>query len=225
MSKTAKLRLQLSFEFALDAPDAVLSQSPEDLQRTIQTALGPLVIGGTPTITGKQLAKIGVTVMAHQHKMNVQNMVVKNSIPRKLLISAAPYLTDAELQTLTERAASKAPADEAGLLRHLRRTAQGMTNNEFRMIPCTVVGTLTSGAEARLAAQMNLTNGSVLVDEADRGQRLKTSDPIKVAINETNIELGSTCEGYTLSGPVIQVERSDLSTHRDTFVPIWQGRQ
>ena len=70
--------------------------------------------------------------------------------------------------------------------------------------------------------RLNLTNGSVLVDEADRNRRLQTSDPIHITFPESDIRLDCTCEGYTLSGPVIQVRLEDLSTHRDTFIARWQ---
>ena len=41
-------------------------------------------------------------------------------------------------------------------------------------------------------------------------------------IPESDIRLDCTCEGYTLSGPVIQLRLEDLSTHRDTFIARWQ---
>ena len=238
---TPNLRLTITFDLALNAPAEVLAKDQETLCRQLNTLLAGFV-AGAPTIAAKQLEKASIRLIGHHHHINPAKpapagapgaapkpaakaaapAAPKVDIPRDAMIAAAPHLTDAELVTLAERAAAKAPADRAALVRHLRRVSLAMVNNEFRMIPCFVAGTLTTGESVELAAKMNLTNGSVLVDEVDRNRRLQTSDPIHITFPESDIRLDCTCEGYTLSGPVIQVRLEDLSTHRDTFIARWQ---
>ncbi len=241
---TPNLRLTITFDLALNAPTDLVAKDHETLCRQLNTLLAGFV-AGAPTIAAKQLEKAGIRLLGHHHHINpvqpsaapaaaaakpaatkpaapAKPAAPKVEIPRDAMIAAAPHLTDAELVTLAERAAEKAPADRAALVRHLRRISLAMVNNEFRMIPCNVAGTLTTGEQVELAAKMNLTNGSVLVDEADRNRRLQTSAPIHILFPETDIRLDCTCEGYTLSGPVIQVSMNDVSTHRDVFITRWQ---
>lgn len=220
MPGTPNLRLTISFDLALSAPPELLAKDHETLCRTLNGLLAGFV-AGAPTVAAKQLEKASIRLLGHHHHINPAKTAPAVNIPREAMIAAAPHLTDAELQQLAERGAVNAPSDPQALVRHLRRLSLAMVNNEFRMIECHVEGKLTTGEPVALAAKMNLTNGSVLVDEAERNRRLQTSEPIQISFPGTAIYLGCTCEGYTLSGPVIQVSLRDISAHRDTFIARW----
>lgn len=223
------LKLRLQFDFDLGAPDALLTQDHEALCKAVSDALGQLVLGGTQAITGKQLAKAGIAVMGRHHHVEVTNLSAR-PLARTDLIAAGPHLTDDELEQLTRRAQVKAPEGGEGLQRHLRRHALALVN-EYRMVRCVVEGALSSGQTASLSAQLNLTNGSVLVDERDRKQRLATNVALKVRVVGTTAidgspdmaacELTATCAGHTLSGPVIEVPIAQLAEHRDLLIRCW----
>lgn len=219
MSK-ANVRLQLAFTFDLSVPASLTEQHHDELCRALSELLGPMVFQGMPTVTAKQLGKAGVRILAHHHHLAARELGAK-PIARDALIAAAPHLTDDELLQLEHRVRGKAPDGGAELVRFLRRHALAMVN-EYRMVACTVDGALTSGPRARLGARLNLTNGSVLVDDADRQKRLKTDQPLEVRPLGTEIVLAAACAGHTLSGPVIEVEVARLATHRDALVQAWQ---
>ncbi|MFN3984929.1 MAG: hypothetical protein ACK4KV_05545 [Rhodocyclaceae bacterium] len=221
------LKLRLQFDFELGAPDALLAQDHEALCKAVSDALGQLVLGGTQAITGKQLAKAGIAVMGRHHHLEVINLTVR-PLARTDLIAAGPHLTDDELEQLARRAQAKAPEGGEALQRHLRRHALALMN-EYRMVSCVVDGTLSSGQPAHLAAQLNLTNGSVLVDEQDRKQKLATHVALLVKVgggseSASGCDLTAACAGHTLSGPVIEVPVAQLAEHRDLLIRNWQRR-
>lgn len=216
----ANVRLQLAFTFDLSVPASLAEQHHEDLCKALSELLGPMVFQGMPTVTAKQLGKAGVRVLAHHHHLAARELGAK-PVERDALIAAAPHLTDDELLQLERRVRGKTPEAEAELVRFLRRHALAMVN-EYRMVACSVDGELTSGQRAQLGARLNLTNGSVLVDDADRQKRLKAGEPLEVRPLATDIVLAASCAGHTLSGPVIEVDVARLATHRDALVQAWQ---
>ncbi|MDR3213759.1 MAG: hypothetical protein LBT71_07590 [Azoarcus sp.] len=218
------LKLHIAFEFEIDAPETLLSGDHAALCHTFSDLLGPLVLQGMPKVTATQLAKAGASLTGHHYHLDVRNLSTP-VIERAALITAAPHLTDAELDRLAQQAGSKAPGDAAGLQRYLRRQALALVN-EYRLVPCQVEGKLKSnGAEATLAAMLNLTNGSVTIDEADRQHRLQQgAGVVSVLAAEGAVRLVGNCEGHTLSGPVIGVSIADVAGARDELIQLWQNR-
>lgn len=222
MSK-ANLKLSVTFDFELSAPSALLEGDHEALCRQLHEALGAMVFQGMPTVTAKQLARVGATIVAHHHHLDVANLAAP-AIERSALVGAAPHLTDAELELLARRAGAKAPANADELLRYLRRQALSLVN-EYRTVPCMVEARLNSGAPAQLEGKLNLTNGSVMLGERDRHNKLQTNQgPITVSAADGAARLAANCAGHTLSGPVIEVAVTELARHRDVLVADWQRK-
>jgi len=218
----SNLKLSLTFDFDLKAPESLLQGDHETLCRTLNDILGTMVLQGMPTITGKQLAKAGIDVVAHHHHVAVVNSAAR-AIPREALVAAAPHLTDGELVVLAQRLHGKLPPTPAEQARFVRRHALALVN-DFRMVACAVTARLTSGQEARLAGKLNLTNGSVLVGEGDRQKRLQANQgALRVEVGAPGMALPAQCAGHTLSGPVIEVGLADLAAHRDTLIGLWQA--
>ncbi len=218
----SNLKLSVAFDFELQAPEGLLNGEHEALCRALSDILGTMVLQGMPTVTGKQLAKAGISIVSHHHHLSVVNTAAAE-VPREVLVAAAPHLTDAELTELAHRVRGKLPQAAAEQGRFARRHALALVS-DFRMVPCTVVARLTSGEEGRLAAKLNLTNGSVLVDERDRGRRLQANQgPLRVECGEPPLALPAQCAGHTLSGPVIEVALAALAGQRDRLIGLWQG--
>lgn len=221
MSK-ANIKLSISFDFELAAPPALLQSDHGALCKQLHEALGAMVFQGMPTVTAKQLAKLGASVLAHHHHLDAANLSAA-AIPRDTLVAAAPHLTDAELDQLSRRAAAKAPADADELQRFLRRQALALVN-EYRMVACAVEARLTTGAQARLEGKLNLTNGSVMLGERDRQSRLQPNQgAIVVVAAGGTASMLANCAGHTLSGPVIEVAVGELARNRDALILDWQG--
>lgn len=218
MSK-ANLRLRITFDFELAAPGALATSDHEALCREMHSLLGPLVFQGMPTVTAKQLAKAGAAILGHHHHLDVRNLAAP-TIAREALIAAAPHLTDDELDQLGHRATAKAPAAADELQRFLRRQALAMVN-DYRLVPCTVEARLNSGADARLTATLNLTNGSVMVGERDRQHRLQAKQD-EITVVAGSVRLPASCAGHTLSGPVIEVAVSEIARSRTPLIASWQ---
>lgn len=220
MSK-ANLKLRVTFDFELTAPPALLESNHDALCRQLHDALGAMVFQGMPTVTAKQLGKLGASMLAHHAHLDASNLSAP-SIAREALVAAAPHLTDDELDQLARRAAAKAPAGGEELLRYLRRQALAMIN-EYRMVSCAVEAKLISGAPARLEGKLNLTNGSVMLVERDRQSRLQANQgAIAVLAADGSAAMSASCAGHTLSGPVIEVAVGELARHRDALVRDWQ---
>lgn len=214
------LKLSLAFDFELKAPESLLQGDHEALCRALHDILGTMVLQGMPTVTGKQLAKAGISVVAYDHRLDVVNTAV---IPRDTLVAAGPHLTDRELVELAHRIHGKLPPVSADQARFVRRHALALVS-DFRMVPCAVAARLSSGQEACLAGKLNLTNGSVQVGERDRHKRLQANQgPLRVEVGDPATALPAQCAGHTLSGPVIEVGLADLAMHRDTLIGLWQG--
>ncbi|MDR2688528.1 MAG: hypothetical protein LBB76_02065 [Azoarcus sp.] len=219
MSKP-NLKLRVAFEFEIDAPAALLDGDHTALCRKLGELLGPLVLQGMPTITGKQLAKAGASIIGHHHHLDVDNLSMP-SIDRALMIAAAPHLTDAELERLARQASTKAPANPAELKRHLRRQALALVN-EYRLVPCEIEGQLKFGGGVTVGATLNLTNGSVMVNEGDRQNQLKQGNGV-ITLTAGKVRITGNCAGHTLSGPVIDVAIDDIARSRDDLIQLWQA--
>lgn len=215
----ANLRLHIAFDFELEAPETLLQLDQEALCRELSGVLGSLVLQGMPTISAKQLAKAGVVVRGHHHHLAAENTTLP-SIPRELLIAAAPHLTDPELAQLSARAAGK-QLDAAEPQQALRRLALAMVG-DFRLVDCVLTAVLSSGKTASLEGRLNLTNGSVLIAEQDRQHRLQPKEPAVVTVPATRAALHAECSGHTLSGPVLAVSIAQLATARDELIAIWE---
>jgi hypothetical protein len=218
----ANLKLLVAFEFEIAAPEALLADDHAALCRKLGELLGPLVIQGMPTITGKQLAKAGATILAHHHHINAESLLPP-TIDRARLIAAAPHLTDTELDHVARQAGGKVPGSDEELQRYLRRQALALIN-DYRLVPCRIEGRLKStGAEITVSATLNLTNGSVMIDEADRVHRLQQgAGAVTLTAAEGAVRLSGNCAGHTLSGPVVDVAIPDIAGARDTLIKLWQ---
>ncbi|THF60661.1 hypothetical protein [Pseudothauera rhizosphaerae] len=220
MSK-ANVKLQLTFDLDIAAPERLLELDHEALCKTFSEMLGTMVVQGLPTIAGKQLAKAGASVVGHHCHLSATSLAAR-PLAREALVAAAPHLTDAELEQLARSAQGKLPEAPDELQRYLRRQALKLVN-DYRMVPCTVAARLTSGSPAQLEGKLNLTNGSVLIGERDRQNRLQANQgAIAVEPLGTGVRLEGICAGHTLSGPVIEVSVAQLAAHRDPLIKAWQ---
>lgn len=218
------LKLNVSFDFDLTVPESWLQLDHDALCKTLHQALGATVTQGMPTVSAKQLAKAGVNLLSHHHHLKAVNLAAVKP-PREALVAAAPHLTDPEIEQLSTKLAGKTPANPEELLRWVRRHALAL-NNEYRLVDCVVQAKLTSGAVAQLQGKLNLTQGSIVLSEKDRHNRLQSNQgPIPVSVNDTSVTVHATLSGQTLSGPVLGVEISDLAPHRDVLIERWLKQQ
>lgn len=218
---SANVKLRISFDFDLQVPDALLGLDHEPLLKALQAALGPTVMQGMPTVSAKQLGKSDISLLHHHAHIDASKLGIK-TIPRELLVSAAPHLTDSELDTLSRAMLGKTPDSDAETRRLLRRKALAMVS-DMRMVDCVVSAELTSGDVVELEAALNLTNGAVIVGDKDRKQRLKPNQAaLQVRAGTPEVSLPATLSGQTISGPVIGVEVSELGAHRDALIEGWQ---
>ena len=222
MSK-ANLKLHVAFEFDISAPESLLVHDHTALCQKLNDMLGPLVLQGMPKVTTTQLAKVGASIVRHHYHLDAKNLHIP-AIDHAVMAAAAPHLTDEEFDGLACQIAGKAPEDPAELQRLLRRRALAMIN-EYRLVPCQVEGKLKSGGsitDITLEATLNLTNGSVMIDEAHRQHHLQQGVGV-VTIVAADVQITGNCEGHTLSGPVINVSIADISKSRDVLIQLWQA--
>jgi hypothetical protein len=220
---TPNLKLHVVFEFEVAAPETLLSGDHDALCRKFGDLLGGLALQGMPKVTATQLAKVGASLVAHHHRLDVRNLDTP-VIERAALIAAAPHLTDEELDRLAQQG-GKIPGEAAEQRRHLRRQALALVK-EYRLVPCQVEGRLKSnGTAVTLSAMLNLTNGRVMVGEADRQHRLQTGPgAVTVLAAGGAASLAGNCEGHTLSGPVIGVSIDDIAKAREVLIGLWRKR-
>ncbi len=225
MSK-ANLKLHVAFEFEIDAPEALLAHDHATLCKKLSEMLGPLVLQGMPKVTKTQLAKEGASLVGHHYRLDAKNLSLP-AIDRAAMIAAAPHLTDEELDKLARQLAGKTPAAPAELHRLLRRHALALVN-EYRLVPCKIEGKLKSGGtftDITVGASLNLTNGSVMVDEPHRQSHLQQGiGVVTLTAADGAVRITGNCEGHTLSGPVINVSITDIAKSRDALIQLWQAR-
>ncbi|MDR2926388.1 MAG: hypothetical protein LBU76_10665 [Azoarcus sp.] len=226
MSK-ANLKLRVAFEFEVAAPDALLVHDPAALCKKLNDILGPLVLQGMPKVTIAQLAKINASVIAHHCHLDAKNLSVP-IINRGSMIAAAPHLTDEEFDDLARQITGKTPEDPAELQRLLRRRALAFIN-EYRLVPCQIQGQLKSGGtftDITVNATLNLTNGSVMVDEPHRQNHLRQGvGTVTLVAADEAVRITGNCEGHTLSGPLINVAIADIAKSRDALIHLWQTQK
>ncbi|MBL8447614.1 MAG: hypothetical protein JNJ44_09420 [Zoogloeaceae bacterium] len=220
--KKANLRLQIRFDFALHAPEALLGLDHGELCKKLAMLLGPAVTQGMPTVSAKQLDRAQISLVEHHHHLEVTNLVPA-AIPIEQVVSAAPHLTNDEAASVARRAGSKAPSEPEALQRHLRRLAME-TASEYRLVPCITHGVLTSGAAGEVHGDLNLTNGHIFPAEAHKSTRLAAGQPaLAVHVEGTSVILQATFSGQTLTGPVLDVAVADLVSHREALLARWQA--
>ncbi|MCL2644633.1 MAG: hypothetical protein FWD51_04145, partial [Betaproteobacteria bacterium] len=139
----ANLKLHVTFEFEIAAPEALLAHDHVTLCKKLSETLGPLVLQGMPKVTATQLAKVGAGLIGHHCHLDAKNLSLP-AIDRAVMVAAAPHLTDEEYGDLASQLAGKTPEDSVELKRLLRRRALAMVN-EYRLVPCQVEGKLKSG--------------------------------------------------------------------------------
>jgi hypothetical protein len=217
----ANLKLRVTFEFEIAAPAALAADDHATLCRKLGEILGPLALQGMPTVTAKQLAKVGANIISHHHHLDAESLVAP-AIDRAVMVAAAPHLTDDELLKLAHQAGAKVAAlPPAELKRLLRRQALAMVN-EFRLVPCAIEGQLKFGGDITVGATLNLTNGGVTVNEEDRRNQLKQGTGV-ITLVAGDVRITGNCAGHTLSGPVIDVSIDDIAAARDELIHLWHA--
>ena len=219
----SKPNARLTLEFALDlrVPDAMTAHDHGALCQELCEMLGATVLKGLPAISTKQLAKAGVSLLGHHHHATVENLAAP-ALDAATVARVTAHLTDDEIAQLCRSAAAQAPSAEDDLLRYLRRQALAMVG-EYRLVPCRLKALQSSGTASELEGRLNLTNGSVMLDEAFRKIRLKGDQgPIAVSVEGLAAVLRATLSGHTLSGPVLAVEVDHLAPHRAPLIALWQ---
>ncbi len=218
----ANARLRITFDFDLNVPQALAQGNDDALVDSLRKILGNTVFNGMPTVTGKQLAKSEVSVVTHSCQCEVKRIGLA-SVEKAAVREAAPHLTDEELEKAGILAAQKLPAAPAQQKAHIRRIALKLVN-DYRLVPCTVDAEQSVGERIEMGAQLNLTNGGVLVDDHHKKVRLKSGQPpIAVRIANTDIVLHAQLGGHTLGGPLLEVSIDSLVPHRDVLLACWQG--
>ncbi|HMV62455.1 MAG TPA: hypothetical protein PKE01_03925 [Rhodocyclaceae bacterium] len=218
----ATVRLQLHFELELATPPELAGLDHAALCRTLADALGPTVLRGLPAIAGKQLTPLGARVVRHHHHLDAAAQAARR-VERAQVIQVAPHLTDAEVDTLAQRAAARLPAAESEQAAYLRGQALALVN-EYRLVPCAVEAQLTSGKPAHIEGRLNLTNGHIFLDASHRQTRLQAGQgALRVSIAGTPVALAAECSGHTLTGPVLDVAVASLVPHRDVLLACWQA--
>jgi hypothetical protein len=220
--KPANVRLQLHFDLQLAVPDELAAADPERLRAQLSETLGAMVLQGLPTIAGKQLARADAQVVAHSHVLEATALARTSSVEHDELVTAAPHLTDAELERLLARAGHALPESASERLRALRRHGLAIAN-EFRLVPCLVHAVMSNDQPGTLEASLNLTNGSVMVESHERNKRLQAGqEDVAVEITAIGVRLPASFAGHTISGPVIEVTVAEIARHRDALIGLWQ---
>jgi hypothetical protein len=220
------LKLHVAFDFEIDAPEALLAHDHATLCQKLSDMLGPLVLQGMHKVTKTQLAKAGANLVGHHYHLDVKNLSLP-AIDRAVLVAAAPHLTNEELDDLARQIKGKTPEDPAELQRLLRRRALALAN-EYRLVPCQIEAKLKSGGtftDITIGATLNLTNGSIMVEEAHRHAHLQQGVGVITLVTANGaVRITGNCEGHTLSGPVINVAIADIAKSRDILIQLWQGK-
>jgi len=218
---TGNAKLSISFDFDVTLPDEWSDVSQAQLMAKITDALGPTVFGGMPTVTRKQLAKAGITMETHTSHSEVVRTTV--TIPTALVAKAAPHLNDGELAKVAQLAAAKLPQKPAEQFAHIRRVALKFAN-DYRLVDCRLAPEQSIGGIIEMTAQLNLTNGGVLVDDEFKKIKLKSDQgPIAIRIGDTPVVLQAKLGGHTLGGPLLEVDIHAIAAHRDTLMARWQA--
>ena len=214
-------KLRITFDFDLTLPDALVGLEDARLLAKMKEVLGATVFGGMPTVTRKQLGKAGIELESHASRCEISSSVVK--VPLELVAKAAPHLTQEELTRVAQLAAAKLPEKPAEQFAHVRRVALKLAN-DYRLVDCRLTPEQSVGGAVEMSAQLNLTNGGVLVDDAFKKIKLKTDQgPIAIRIIDTDITLQAALGGQTLGGPLLEVNMADIATHRTALIDRWQA--
>ena len=77
-----------------------------------------------------------------------------------------------------------------------------------------------------IPAQLNLTNGGVLVDDEHKKVRLKHDQgTVSVRIPDSELTLDAQLGGHTLGGPLLEVSIDALAPHRTLLLARWEAGQ
>ena len=218
----ANARLRVTFDFDLLVPDGMTQLDGAELSARLGARLGATVFKGMPSVTAKQLTKAGIALCTSRHLLEAES-IVPPAFTREAVIAAAPHLTDLEVDALCRQPARKNPPP-AELSAHIRRLALQRVN-EYRLVPCHLRAVASTGETLEIAAQLNLTNGGVLVEDAHRKTKLKTGQaPIAVTIDATDLELPADLGGHTLGGPLLEVAIGAMVPHRAMLLACWEAQ-
>jgi hypothetical protein len=218
------VKLKLQFELELTVPEILGKLDHAQLCKALGNALGPMVIQGLPTISAKQLGKVGIQMCAHHHHLDALNMRTPPVDPAQV-VAVAPHLTDEEVEQVARRASGKMPLNPSEGAAFLRRQALAVVN-EYRLVRCIAHGIQINGHPVEIEADLNLTNGHLFLAETHRQTRLANVDtPLKVDIvGQPGVHFSADCSGHTLTGPVLDVQVSSLAPHRDVLLQCWKSR-
>ncbi len=218
------VKLKLQFELELTVPEILGKLDHAQLCKALGNALGPMVIQGLPTISAKQLGKVGIQMCAHHHHLDALNMRTPPVDPAQV-VAVAPHLTDEEVEQVARRASGKMPLNPSEGAAFLRRQALAVVN-EYRLVRCIAHGIQINGHPVEIEADLNLTNGHLFLAETHRQTRLANVDtPLKVDIvGQPGVHFSADCSGHTLTGPVLDVQVSSLVPHREVLLQCWKSR-
>ena len=218
------VKLKLQFELELTVPEILGQLDHAQLCKALGNALGPMVIQGLPTISAKQLGKVGIQMCAHHHHLDALNLRTPPVDPAQI-VAVAPHLTDEEVEQVARRASGKMPLNPPEGAAFLRRQALAVVN-EYRLVRCIAHGIQINGHPVEIEADLNLTNGHLFLAETHRQTRLANVDtPLKVDIvGQPGVHFSADCSGHTLTGPVLDVQVSSLVPHREVLLQCWKSR-
>jgi hypothetical protein len=220
----ANARLHLEFDFDLSVPESLLNGDEAALLAALREILGTTVFGGMPTVTTRQLTKAGVKTLRHRSACRAE-VLGEPGVPLDAVTAVAPHLTDAEVRQVARLAAAKLPQALEQQAAHIRRAALKLASH-YRLVPCLVHAELSTGGTGELPAQLNLTNGGVLVDDSHKKLKLRADQgPIRVQVAARGVELRARLEGHTLGGPLLAVDIEALVPHRGALLACWQDDQ
>jgi hypothetical protein len=222
MKDTSRLILTYTMEVSLPEP---LQKMPRaDLARIVDGLLGDVVHQGLKAVATKRLQGSGIMIHKMQHHVDVERPRREpgQTIPKELLVRAAPHLTDEELAELEARVGNVPFLAEEELEKRLRTQALKLCN-DVRLAPVVVRGVRPNDEPLETEAQLNFTHGSVFFDESQRNLRLKANAPVEVLLPGVDAAVQGRYLGTTLGGPVVEVPIHLLAPYRDFLLAAWQG--
>jgi len=203
MKDTSRLILTYTMEVSLPEP---LQKMPRaDLARIVDGLLGDVVHQGLKAVATKRLQGSGIMIHKMQHHVDVERPRREpgQTIPKELLVRAAPHLTDEELAELEARVGNVPFLAEEELEKRLRTQALKLCN-DVRLAPVVVRGVRPNDEPLETEAQLNFTHGSVFFDRvaaqpAAEGERTR-GGPAAGRRNARSRPLSRNHLGWTGSG-------------------------
>lgn len=219
-------RLVLTYTLTIELPEPLTRVPQEDLRKTLDALLGDPVHHGLRAVVAKRLAGAGVKVvrMSHHAAVELPKREVGKTIPKSVLVAAAPHLTDQELAEVEAEVGQMPFLSEEELRKRVRARALKRTN-EVRLAPVRVKGVRSNDEPFEAEVQLNLTHGALFFPEELRHLRLKANTPVEVWVPGAEQPITGQYRGSTLGGPVVEVPIERLAPYRDALIAAWQQQK